>query len=288
MGPKIVGWLLMVALPLASCPVLAQTPQPLKAPPAAAEKAAPAAAQPEKGTAPEPDPRQILAKMCDFLKSQPQFSFKAEVADDQVYYGGKKLQYGMDMEIMVRRPDHLRVNAEGDLVDKQLYFDGKTLTLYDKDHNVYGAMTAPPDIEGALEKANQDFGLRVALTDLASPRLCELLTQGIKHALYVGLHKVRGVPCHHLSLDSEAVQLQVWVEAGDKPVPRKIVMTHKRATGSPQWTAYISDWNFSPQLPDELFAFTTPEGAEKIKFLPVQAAQAAKPELKKKKAGGAP
>jgi hypothetical protein len=285
MGPNIIGWLLIVALPLAGCPALAQTAQPQKAPPAAAERAAPAAAQPEPAPAPEPDPRQILQQMCDFLKSQQQFTFKAEVADDQVYYGGKKLQYGLDMEIMVRRPDHLRVNAEGDLENKQLYFDGKTITLYDKDHNVYGVMTAPADIEGALEKANQDFGLRVALTDLASPRLCELLTQRIKHALYAGLHKVRGVPCHHLSLDSEQAQLQVWVEAGDTPAPRKIVLTHKRATGSPQWAAYLSDWNFSPQLPDELFAFTPPQGAEKIEFLPVQAA---KPGPKKKKAGGAP
>ena len=239
MGPNIIGWLLIVGLPLASCPALAQTVQPQQAPPPAAEKAAPAAAQAEKTTAPEPDPRQILQKMCDFLKSQPQFTFKAEIADDQVYYGGKKLQYGIDIETLVRRPDHLRVKAEGDLVDKQLYFDGKTITLYDKDHNVYGAMEAPPDIEGALEKANKDFGLRVALTDLASPKLCELLTQGIQHALYVGLHKVRGVSCHHLSLDSDAAQLQVWVDAGDQPVPQKIVLTHKRLTGSPQWTAYL-------------------------------------------------
>jgi len=285
MGPNIIGWLLIAALPLASCPALAQQAQPQTGPPAAAAKAASPAAQPQPATAPEPDPRQILAKMCVFLKSQQQFTFKAEVADDQVYYGGKKLQYGMDMEIMVRRPDHLRVNAEGDLVNKQLFFNGKTITLYDRNQNVYGVMTVPADIEGALEKANRDFGLRVALTDLASPRLCELLTRRIHHALYVGLHKVRGVPCHHLSLDSEAAQMQVWVEAGDRPVPRKVVITHKLSTGSPQWSAYIYDWNFSPRLPDELFVFNPPQGAEKVKFLPVQAA---KPGPQKKKAGGSP
>ena len=88
-----------------------------------------------------------------------------------------------------------------------------------REHNVYGTMAAPPDIEGALEKANKEFGLRVALTDLASPNLCELLNQRIKHALYVGLHKVRGVPCHHLSFDSGAAQLQVWVDAGGPAHP---------------------------------------------------------------------
>src|SRR5208282_1172851 len=111
----------------------------------------------EKATAPEPDPRQILQKMCDFLKSQQQFTYKAEIADDQVYYGDKKLQYEIDMETFVRRPDRLRVNAEGDLIDKQFYLDGKTMTLYDKDRNVYGTLEVPPDIESALDKANKEF-----------------------------------------------------------------------------------------------------------------------------------
>ena len=33
----------------------------------------------------------------------------------------------------------------GDRVDKQFYIDGKTITLYDKDHNVYGTLEVPPD-----------------------------------------------------------------------------------------------------------------------------------------------
>src|SRR5208283_1058395 len=121
-----------------------QQPQKPQAPP-------PPAPQAEKATAPEPDPLPILQKMCDFLKSQQQFTYKAEIADDQVYYGDKKLQYEIDTETFVRRPDRLRVNAEGDLVDKQFYFDGKTITLYDKDHNVYGTFEVPADIKSALE-----------------------------------------------------------------------------------------------------------------------------------------
>jgi hypothetical protein len=276
----------MVGLILTGYPSLAQMAQPPKAPPPPAEKAAVPAPPAETATAPEPDPRQILQKMCDFLKSQQQFTYKAEVADDQVYAGGKKLQYAIDMETFVRRPDRLRVNAEGDLVDKQFYFDGKSITLYDKDHNVYGVLEVPPDIESALEKASKDFGVRVALTDLASPQLWDHINKRIKHSLYVGLHKVRGVPCHHLSFDGDEVQLQVWIDAGDQPLPRKVVLNHKDLPGSPQWIAYLSDWNFSPQLSDSLFAFSPPQGAEKIKFVPVQAAQVPKSKPEKKKKGG--
>jgi hypothetical protein len=251
----------------------------------AEEAKTPPAPPAEKAMAPSPDPRQILQKMCDFLKSQQQFSYKAEVADDEVYYGGKKLQYEIDLETFVKRPDRLRVNAEGDLVDKQFFFDGKTLTLYDKDRNVYGALEVPPNIEGALEKANKEFGVRVALTDLASPDLSEHLNKRIKNSLYVGQSKIRGVLCHHLSFDGDQVQLQVWIEAGDQPLLRKVVLTHKKLAGSPQWTACLSDWNFSPQLSDSLFAFTPPQGAEKIKFIPVQAAQPSKPRPAQKKGG---
>ena len=244
------------------------------------------APQAEKAAAPEPDPLPILQKMCDFLKSQQQFTYKAEIADDQVYYGDKKLQYEIDTETFVRRPDRLRVNAEGDLVDKQFYFDGKTITLYDKDHNVYGAFEVPADIENALEKAHKEFGVHVALTDLASPTLWKLASKRIKHSLYVGQLKIRGVLCHHLSFDGDNVQFQVWIDAGTEPLPRKVVLTHKNLPGSPQWTVYLSDWNFSPQLNDNLFAFTPPAGAEKIKFIPVQASQTPKPEPAKKKQGG--
>jgi hypothetical protein len=48
-------------------------------------------------------------------------------------------------------------------------------------------------------------------------------------------------------------------------------LTHKELAGSPQFTAYLHDWNFSAQPGDDLFAFNPPEGAVKIKFLPVKA-----------------
>ena len=234
----------------------------------------------QAATPPDPDPMQIVRQVCDYLNSLKAFSFQAEVADDQVYLGGKKLQYGIDMETYVRRPDRLRVNADGDLVNKQFFFNGKTITLYDKDAKVYGTMEVPPDIEGALEKANTDFGLRVALTDLASPLLWDHVSRQVGHSLYVGVSKVRGVPCHHLALDNPEVQLQLWVETGDKPLLRKMVFLQKELDASPQWTAYIDQWNTSPQLGDDLFNFSAPAGVQSIKFAPVN-----KPAVPDKKGG---
>jgi len=231
---------------------------------------APCAGAQQEAAAKEPDPFVVLRQMCDYLKSLQQFSFRSEVADDQVYLGGKKLQYGIDMETYVKRPDRLRVNAVGDLVNKQFFFDGKTITLYDKNEKVYGTIDVPPSIEEALDKAHKDFGLRVALTDLASPQLWDHISRKIENDLYVGLHNVRGVPCHHLALDGGDVHIQVWIDAGKKPLPRKVVFLHKKLESSPQWTAYLSDWKTAPHLADSLFKFTPPPGVQKIKFVPAK------------------
>lgn len=258
----------------------AGTPQ-ATAPAPPAEKAPPAPAA-------TPDPKQVFQQMCDFLKNQTQFSFKAEVYDDQVYNGGRKLQYGLEVEAFFRRPDKLRINGDGDLESKQLIYDGKTLTLYDKDKNHYGAIEIAGDIDAALDKAHKEYGLRVGLAELGANRLVEHAHQSLTNALYVGESKVRGVLCHHLAFDKENVHFQLWVEAGDKPLLRKVVVTQKKLPGSPQWTAFLSDWNFSPQLADNLFTFTPPEGAQKIKFMPVKQAVPPAPKgAKPKKKGGA-
>ena len=100
-----------------------------KSPPQAAAPApqaspAPAPATPAvKETV--PDPEKILRQSCDFLKQQTQFSFKAEVANDRVYAGGKKLQFGQEVKAAFRRPDKLRLDGDGDLeADRLLHEQG--------------------------------------------------------------------------------------------------------------------------------------------------------------------
>jgi hypothetical protein len=235
---------------------------------------------------PAPEPQTILRQMTDFLKSQGQFSFRAAITDDQVYPGGKKLQYGLDLEVMARRPDKLRINGRGDLENQDFFYDGMTITMYNKDKNLFAIAPMPPTIDEALAKAHQDFDLEVALADLVCSNAYELMTKDVRHNLYVGLHRVNGAPCHHLAFDMDNMQWQIWVEAGDKPLPRKLLITQTKLLGSPQWTAYLSDWNFSPQLADSLFTFTPPEGAHQIEFLPPSKAAAPKAKPRSKKKGG--
>jgi len=225
-----------------------------------------AAAPPERAASPDPD--KIVAAMCNYLKSLDQFSYRADVTDDQVYTGGKKLQFGFTTETFVQRPDKLRVNAVGDLFDKQFFFDGKTLTLFDATEKAYATVEVAGDLEAALEKADKQLRFRVPLGDLSSPKLCEHMGKGQGHALYVGPSKIGGVATDHLAFDRPDMQYQLWVTTGDRPLPVKVLVNQKNLPAAPQWTATLSDWNTTAKAKPETFVFSPPPGAQQIKFAP--------------------
>jgi hypothetical protein len=223
--------------------------------------------------APSPsDPQAAVQRMCDYLLSLKQFSFRAEAYDDEVFEGGKKLQYGFDMEITVKRPDKIRIQADGDKVNSEFFLNGTTITLFDKMKKAYAVMEVPAGIEEALDRATTEFGLQMALADVASPRLKEHIWRGANRSIYAGLHKVRGVPCHHIAIDKDDAEIQLWIDAGPQPLPRKVLFSMKKLDGSPQWMAFMGDWKTGISADDNFFRFVAPEGARKAKFAPLRKA----------------
>jgi hypothetical protein len=232
---------------------------------------------PKKAKAPDIEPKagEILKQMCDYLKNLQQFSVQAEITEDVLLTSGQKIQYGRSVEASVRRPDRLRAESVGDTDDRQLIYDGKTITLLDKTKNFYTTIAAPGDIDAALEHAVQAFNLRAPLADLIYTKSYEYLTEGALSGFYVGQSKVQGVPCRHLAFREKDIDWQIWIEDGQTPVPRKFLITDKKSHGL-QFTAVFTKWNTSPQLEDSLFTFVAPPKAEKIDILPAAAPASSK------------
>jgi hypothetical protein len=236
---------------------------------------------PKKAKAPniEPKAMEVLKQMCDYLKNLKQFSCQAEITEDVLLTSGQRIQYARSVEASVRRPDRMRAESVGDTDNRLLVYDGKTITLLDKTKNLYTTIAALPELDAALEHATQAFNLRAPLADLIYTKAYEYLTEGVLSGFYVGLNKVQGIPCHHLAFREKDIDWQIWVEDGPTPLPRKFLITDKKAQGL-QFTAVFTKWNTSPQLEDSLFTFVAPEKAEKIDILP--AAAPASPKKKQK------
>jgi hypothetical protein len=224
---------------------------------------------PKKAKAPDIEPKamETLQQMCDYLKNLQQFSVQAEITEDVLLTSGQRIQYGRQVDASVHRPDRFRAESVGDTDNRLLVYDGKTITLLDRSKNVYTTIAAPATIDAALEYAIHAFNLRAPLTDLISTKSYEYLTEDALSGFYVGLSKVQGVPCHHLAFREKDIDWQIWIENGPTPLPRKFIITDKKAQGL-QFTAVFTKWNISPQFAEGLFTFVAPEKAEKIDILP--------------------
>ena len=224
----------------------------------------------EESSAIEPEASQVLRQMSDYLGSLEQFTFRADNTVDMVMPSGQQLQLGARVDIAIRRPNRFRVNRKGDIVDQEIYFDGQTLTLYGKSVNYYATMKASEtiDIDTGLDFAREEVGVIAPASDLFYRNAYSGLMEDVESGMVVGTSTVGGVEVHHLAFRGSEVDWQIWIDKGDKPLPRKYLITSKWIAGAPQFTAVFSDWNTTAKLDDAWFQFTPPPEAEEIGFIP--------------------
>lgn len=224
----------------------------------------------DEGAEIEPRADKLLRQMSEYLDTLEQFTIHTENSIDTLLSSGQKLQLGRAVDVFVRRPDRFRANIKGDLFDQELYFDGKSITLYGKKVNYYANVEAPPTIEEAINHAEQSFGLVAPLADLIFKNCYDILTNDVQSGFYVGLSTVLGVECHHLAFRAEETDWQIWIENSDRPLPRKFLITSKWVASAPQFTGLLTKWDVSPQIKENHFSFIVPEGAQRIAFLPAE------------------
>jgi hypothetical protein len=262
----------------------AQAPAPPPAKPADA-----AATQPP--TDETPRPRQVEAradelmkKMSALLARTPRFALEAEETFDEVYPNAPRVQLTNVRRVAVQRPNRFAGDATGDTLNRAVWYDGKTITALDKEENRYLTVEMPATIDAVLDKLADDYKLVVPLSDLVYADAYATLMEGVVFGEYLGVHQAAGVPCHHLAFSQEDIDWQIWIDAGEQPLPRKLLISYAEEPGAPQYTATIRRWNLDPKFAEGLFTFEAPEGAQRITLpAPSPGAPAAPGEEKKEK-----
>jgi hypothetical protein len=213
-----------------------------------------------------PQADKLLREMGEYLKNAQQFSFQAEITFDDVLPSGQKIQFGATEDLAVRRPNSAYIEYRGDLGVKRFWYGGDTVTLYDPQMNFYAPEKMPAKLDEAMDKLMNDFGFSPPLVDLLYPDPYKVLIAKAQFGLYIGTSMIDGQRCHHLAFVDQYIDWQIWIEDGKQLVPRKLLITYKTIPGAPQFTAVLSDWDFTTRLPDSLFTASLPPDAEKIDF----------------------
>ncbi len=242
----------------------------------AAEEATPAAPAAEVPAAQPSAPvieekaAATLRKMSEFLAKQEKFSLHAARTLDLVLDNGQKIQADSAAEVAVKRPDGLRVNRKGVAFDQSLYFNGKEFALH-RSTGLFATAEAPATLDAFLDKAIDVLGVVPPGADLLYSDPYKALTEDTVEGMYVGIALIDGVRCHHLAFRNSAVDWQIWVEEGERPLPRKMAVA-ARDDGAPQFVAYYSKWELNPKFGEHEFTFTPPKSAVRIGIVELNAA----------------
>jgi hypothetical protein len=248
-----------VVVPLLSALLL------LLAVPLAAQETAPAPGSPGVSQVVSPEAQAVLDRMTAFLKTQKTFSIDSQSTRDDVVAFGYKLQNNEHATLTAQLQNKLRVELSGDYRDRLFIYDGATLTLYSPDDEAYSQVKAPDTI-GKLVDRLLGAGIEMPMIDMLYQIYQGSLTEAVRGGVLVGDSNIDGTDCDHLAFRQGNIDWQLWVAQGDKPLPRRLLITTRYEVGDPQFQVTMR-WNLNPKIDASTFAFTPPKGANKIPFV---------------------
>jgi len=251
----------VVALALAFPIALAQTPPPAGAPGA---QAAPA------GNLVDAASIQALKDMGAHLQSLKRFRVSTELTGERVLADGQKLSHTATADLDVERPNKLRAVMNSARSHRELFYDGKTVTLYTPAQKFYSTVDFSDNLGKLIETLEQRYNVQLPLQDLFLWGTPAAPVDKIESAMNAGQDFIDDDLCDHYAFRQGKIDWQIWITADGKPLPRKLVITNRADEARPQSVSMI-DWNLKPAFKDAVFKFTPPKGAKKIEIVPVKA-----------------
>jgi hypothetical protein len=229
---------------------------------------------PDNSLGPEIDrtSERVLLDACGYLRSANRFSVKADVSYEDILTDGTRVEYHREANVVLERPNHLRIDSESDKGRRLFFYDGKTVTVYHPDDHVYAVFAAPSTIDAMIDAA-ETRGVSMPASDLLMNHPCQALGDHLQTGTYAGRHYLDGNWYHHLLLATDAVDVQLWVTDGEAPEIRKLVITYTTKPGEPQYRALLRDWDFDSAIDSSTFTFTPPADARKVAFRAADATQ---------------
>lgn len=234
---------------------------------AAAAKPASAAKAPNEAKAPvEPGARAALDRMAAYLRTLEAFQVKTETSLDLVTDAGQRVQIDGTASYEVRRPNGFVISVNTDWKKRSFYYDGKQFTIYAPELGYYASAPAPATIAQTLDTISDKFGIELPIEDLfrwndPSARR----SQTLDSAMDVGPATIDGAQTEHYAFRQGQVDWQVWIQDGDQPLPRKLVIVDRTDPAQPAYAARLT-WTLNPAFAADAFTFHPGKEAKAIRL----------------------
>jgi len=212
----------------------------------------------------EGEAKTILKAMADYVSRQENLSLKYDTDIEIVTPAVEKIQFSASGDVTMSRPNKFRISRTGGYADVELVSDGSTVTIPDRGGTRFAQVPGAGDFDEVVDRLRSDASLELPGADLLLSKAYEELMAGVIEAKHIGRGVVDGVECEHLAFRNLDTDWQIWVELGERPVPRKYVITSKAVGAAPQYTLRLRDWKTGVAPAPDAFAFKPPAGSSGV------------------------
>jgi hypothetical protein len=204
--------------------------------------------------------KEILNKAYQYIGSMDKYAFDAVVVDaytlnDKV----KKVKHRFSVK--VDRPGKLRVDVNGDTVNRSNYINNGSFTMLDHDYEYYGQLQTPKSIDGALDFILEKYGINAPLASLIYSNMGQRMK--FRTSKNFGKMNVDGVECDYVAFKDKEKEAHVWIASGDKPFIKSYSLIDNTDEEQIRINTSLS-WKTGSKINDTDFVFIAPEGVSKI------------------------
>jgi hypothetical protein len=211
------------------------------------------------------DALMALTKMGEALRSHNALSVTMDVTNEDVLTSGQKLQYVGTVQVTARRPDRFKMSIVSDIKNRDIYYDGKSVTVFSPRLGLYANFAAPGTIAQTLEAARDKFGVELPVADLFTWGVDDSRAARLTSGFLVRPEHIDGRACNHYAFRQQNVDWQIWID-DQTSLPCKLVITRTDDPSLPQYTA-VMRWTFPTTIAESTFNFMPPTGSQKIAIL---------------------
>jgi hypothetical protein len=210
--------------------------------------------------------RKLLKSMSDFLATQKMLSFAFDSTLEVITPSDQKLGLAASGIATLNRPDKIRVTRQGGFADTELIFDGKTLTLFGKNANLFTQVSSPGTVDQLIDDLRNKYNRPLPAADLLVTNSYDELVRDVYDAKDLGSGVINGQECDSLAFRKDDVDWQIWVAQGDRPFPCRMIVTSRSMKSAPQYSIQFRDWKAGSDVAATNFTFENASNARKIDF----------------------
>jgi hypothetical protein len=209
------------------------------------------------------DAAELVRRSSVYLRSLPAFALDAEMAIDAFDEDDNVIREAHSLHYEFSAPNGLFVDWRSNGESRQLFFNGNTVSFFLPDSGAYVTLPEEGTAGYTLIAAAEQFGIVVPLPDPYLWTIDGDEPDSIENVRMLGRETIDGVETDHIVLRQAEVDWEIWIDRGDNPLPRRILITSRDDPDQPQFAASLR-WNVAPRIARGRFTFLPPAGARRI------------------------